>query len=45
MTTTAAASDLDPSLSDLLDLVAERQRQDFGHMVSDQKADGSLITA
>ena len=29
----------------LLDQVAERQRQDFGHMVSDTKADGTLITA
>ena len=29
----------------LLDRVAERQRQDFGHIVSDVKADGSLITA
>ena len=29
----------------LLDRVADRQRQDFGHIVSDVKADGSLITA
>ncbi|MAF42534.1 MAG: inositol phosphatase [Cyanobium sp. ARS6] len=29
----------------LLDRVAERQRQDFGHIVSDIKEDGSLITA
>ncbi|MEB3266648.1 MAG: inositol monophosphatase family protein [Cyanobacteriota bacterium] len=29
----------------LLDEVAERQRADFGHMVSDLKADGTLITA
>jgi myo-inositol-1(or 4)-monophosphatase len=29
----------------LLDRVAERQRQDFGHIVSDVKADGSLITS
>jgi myo-inositol-1(or 4)-monophosphatase len=36
---------LDPALSELIDRVAERQRVDFGHMVSDVKADGSLITA
>jgi myo-inositol-1(or 4)-monophosphatase len=39
----------DPSLpsglDELLDRVAERQRADFGHMASDLKADGSLITA
>jgi myo-inositol-1(or 4)-monophosphatase len=29
----------------LLDQVAERQRNDFGHIVSDVKPDGSLITA
>ena len=29
----------------LLDLVAERQRSDFGHIVSDVKPDGTLITA
>jgi len=29
----------------LLDRVADRQRQDFGNIVSDTKADGSLITA
>ena len=29
----------------LLDKVADRQRQDFGNIVSDIKADGSLITA
>lgn len=45
MTTSAAPAVLDPRLSALLDRVAERQRQDFGHMVSDHKADGSLITA
>jgi myo-inositol-1(or 4)-monophosphatase len=28
-----------------MDQVAERQRSDFGHMVSDFKADGTLITA
>ena len=36
---------LDPALSALIDRVAERQRVDFGHMVSDLKPDGSLITA
>ena len=29
----------------LLDRVADRQRQDFGNIVSDFKPDGSLITA
>ena len=29
----------------LLDRVSDRQRQDFGNIVSDTKADGSLITA
>ena len=33
------------SVHQLLDGVAERQRQDFGHIVSDVKPDGSLITA
>lgn len=42
---THPASVLDPGLDALLDRVAERQRCDFGHMVSDVKADGSLITA
>ncbi|MEB3167125.1 MAG: inositol monophosphatase family protein [Synechococcaceae cyanobacterium] len=45
MTLRVAPEALDPRLSALLDQVADRQRQDFGHMVSDQKADGSLITA
>jgi len=40
-----AAPALDPALSTLIDRVAERQRADFGHMVSDTKDDGSLITA
>lgn len=39
------ASVLDPRLDALIDRVAERQRADFGHMASDVKADGSLITA
>ena len=37
--------DLNPGLVELIDLVAERQRADFGHMASDVKSDGSLITA
>jgi myo-inositol-1(or 4)-monophosphatase len=36
---------LPPGLEALLDRVGERQRADFGHMASTQKADGSLITA
>jgi len=36
---------LDPRLDSLIDRVAERQRLDFGHMASDLKADGTLITA
>ncbi|MCP9848074.1 inositol monophosphatase family protein [Synechococcus sp. Lug-A] len=32
-------------LNSLLDAVAERQRNDFGHMAFEAKADGSLITA
>ncbi len=32
-------------LKDLLDAVGERQRADFGHMASEAKPDGSLITA
>lgn len=39
------ASLLDPRLDALIDRVAERQRADFGHMASDVKPDGSLITA
>jgi myo-inositol-1(or 4)-monophosphatase len=35
---------LDRRLDGLVDRVAERQRADFGHMASDLKADGSLIT-
>ncbi len=45
MTTAPTAPVLDAGLSDLLDRVADRQRVDFGHMASDVKADGSLITA
>lgn len=36
---------LDSALSELIDRVADRQRLDFGHMASEAKADGSLITA
>ena len=36
---------LPPGLEALLDRVGDRQRADFGHMASTQKADGSLITA
>ena len=45
MTTVSTAPVLNPGLSELIDRVAERQRVDFGHMASDVKADGSLITA
>ncbi len=45
MTTAPTAPFLDPGLSALIDRVAERQRLDFGHMASDLKSDGSLITA
>jgi myo-inositol-1(or 4)-monophosphatase len=43
--TAATATGVNPSLHALIDRVAERQRADFGHMVSDLKADGTLITA
>ena len=36
---------LPPALADLLDRVAERQRQDFGRLDSELKDDGTLITA
>ena len=36
---------LDAGVSTLIDHVAARQRSDFGHVVSDLKADGTLITA
>ena len=36
---------LDPALAELIDRVADRQRLDFGHMASEAKPDGSLITA
>lgn len=36
---------LPSALAALIDRVAERQRNDFGHAASEAKADGSLITA
>jgi myo-inositol-1(or 4)-monophosphatase len=45
MTVAPSPPELDPGLMALLDQVGERQRRDFGHVVSDLKADGSLITA
>jgi myo-inositol-1(or 4)-monophosphatase len=45
MTNSLCPPDLHPGLLGLIDRVAERQRRDFGHMASDLKADGSLITA
>ena len=36
---------LDSGLQQLIDAVAERQRQDFGNVTSANKEDGSLITA
>jgi myo-inositol-1(or 4)-monophosphatase len=45
MNPSVSAPGLPPGLAELLDRVAERQRLDFGHMASDVKADGSLITA
>ncbi|MEO1003958.1 MAG: inositol monophosphatase family protein [Cyanobacteria bacterium J06638_7] len=45
MTAAPASASLHPGLASLLDRVGDRQRQDFGHVVSDVKPDGSLITA
>ncbi|MFM1812175.1 MAG: hypothetical protein RLZZ336_1113 [Cyanobacteriota bacterium] len=45
MSTSVLPPPLLPALAELLDAVGERQRQDFGHMASDLKADGTLITA
>jgi myo-inositol-1(or 4)-monophosphatase len=45
MNKVSTAPRLPPALSQLIDGVADRQRVDFGHMVSDVKADGTLITA
>jgi myo-inositol-1(or 4)-monophosphatase len=41
----ASPADLQPGLNDLVDRVAQQQREDFGHMASALKADGTLITA
>lgn len=45
MTAAPPSPFLHPGLASLLDRVGDRQRQDFGHVVSDVKSDGSLITA
>ena len=45
MTVAVPSPDLHPGLAAMLDRVGERQRRDFGHVASDLKADGSLITA
>lgn len=45
MTAASASPSLHSGLAALLDRVGDRQRADFGHVVSDVKADGSLITA
>ncbi|MEB3173142.1 MAG: inositol monophosphatase family protein [Cyanobacteriota bacterium] len=45
MSTPSLPPPLSADLAALLDQVAERQRGDFGHMVSDVKVDGTLITA
>ena len=45
MTSRPLPPPLSAELAALLDQVAERQRLDFGHMASDVKADGTLITA
>ncbi|MCU0529078.1 MAG: inositol monophosphatase family protein [Cyanobium sp. Prado107] len=45
MTAAPPSPSLHPGVASLLDRVGDRQRQDFGHVVSDVKADGSLITA
>ena len=44
MTQSLSADQLS-AIHTLLDRVAERQRSDFGHIVSDVKPDGTLITA
>ena len=44
MTSSLSADQLS-ELHQLLDRIAERQRSDFGNIVSDVKPDGSLITA
>ena len=44
MVTSVLSDDQLQAVHQLLDRVAERQRQDFGHIASDVKPDGSLIT-
>ena len=45
MVSSALSSNQLSSLHQLLDRIAERQRSDFGNIVSDFKPDGTLITA
>ena len=45
MVSSALSSNQLSSLNQLLDRIAERQRSDFGNIVSDIKPDGTLITA
>lgn len=45
MTISPSPPGLPFGIGELLDRVAERQRRDFGHLASDLKADGSLITS
>jgi myo-inositol-1(or 4)-monophosphatase len=44
-TSPSPSASLDPGLDALIDRVADRQRQDFGHVASTTKEDGTLITA
>ena len=43
--TSVLSSDQLSAIHKLLDRIAERQRSDFGNIVSDVKPDGTLITA
>lgn len=45
MVTAVLTADQLSAVEQLIDRVSERQRQDFGHISSDLKADGTLITA
>ena len=45
MVTSVLSSDQLSAIHQLLDRIAERQRSDFGNIVSDVKPDGTLITA
>ena len=45
MVTSVLSSDQLSAIHKLLDCIAERQRSDFGNIVSDVKPDGTLITA